>query len=274
LAISVFAMILSLLHTVLAFLDRICVGVANGCFKQSYDYVLDRSWKTEVHQTPPIENEMTEYLSQGIPKARRKELLKALDIVVQARIVFESCKPHPPKDHTHFVVVTLTDLLEKLDDDDVCLRLGLNKREIEKVQRQLRSLTRAIPLQVKNMIREESARVQNWSKFSEANVHMSGDFGAFENNKGDNAGRNGSGSLEDPPSKHSSMEYISKLSDWARALMGNWSQQPEATEVSFSHLVLALQPVCKPHCISDEHRVSVIMSRRELVGDDFSAYLY
>ena len=110
LVISAFFIIAEAIKAVLVFFDRLAVGVSNGLFGKDYDYLIDPSWKAQVFKHSIIEAEVEQHMRQGIPKARRRELLKAFDFVVNARLLFDSTNPRLPSDHKHFKVAKVTKL--------------------------------------------------------------------------------------------------------------------------------------------------------------------
>jgi hypothetical protein len=115
-----------LIFTLISYLD-----CAAKVFHKDYDYLLDPSWKAKVHDCPAIASEKEKYLIEGIPKARRQELHKAMDIVMKARIVFQSCQPHLPANHNHFVVVKLSVLAEKLRSPGLQNRFKLSPEDVD-----------------------------------------------------------------------------------------------------------------------------------------------
>lgn len=119
------------------FLDRMLVGIANGVFGNDFDYLIDPSWQAKVHDTRVITAERERFLTQGIPKVRRNELHEALNLVVKARIVFQSCHPTLPKEHCHFLVVPLSKLVEKVQSDFGRQQLKLSEEEVQTVIRKL-----------------------------------------------------------------------------------------------------------------------------------------
>lgn len=131
LVVSGVYVLLGLCTAVLIFFDRLAVGFANGCFGKEFDYLINPSWKAKVHDTPVIEAEKDKFLAEGIPKARRAELHEALTLVVQARVVFQSCQPSFSSEHRHFVCVSLSRLTEALKSDLCRNNLNLTNREIE-----------------------------------------------------------------------------------------------------------------------------------------------
>ena len=92
--------------------------------------MLDPSWKAKVHNTQLILSEKETILAHGIPKARRTELHGAFNLVLKARIVFQSCRPRYPKGHFHYVVVSLSKLVETLRTEFARQQLKLTEREM------------------------------------------------------------------------------------------------------------------------------------------------
>lgn len=114
LVLSAFFVAIHAIKAVLVFFDRLAVGIANGIFRKNYDYLIDPSWKAQVFSHGTIEAEVEQYLLQGIPKARRRELTIAFDYVSIAQSIFNSTKPRVPSDHGHFVVAKVSKLIAAL----------------------------------------------------------------------------------------------------------------------------------------------------------------
>lgn len=175
---SVYFILKELVVAVLVFFDRIIVGITNGIFGMDYDYVLDPSWKAQVHPTPLIEAEMEATLKQGVPKARRRELMLAMDFVVGARVVFHRAKPRFPKDHSHFHVVKLTDLLEAMESLDARMRLRLTDEECKKIEDELRKIADIPPMSYRRKVRNsfmiEHLRRRSLTRIQENKNHDSG----------------------------------------------------------------------------------------------------
>ena len=140
LVISFVFVISETLRAVLVFFDRLSVGVTNGIFRKDYDYVLDLSWQAKVFKHRNVEAEVENFMHQGIPKARRRDLLKAFDFVGYARQVFQTAKPHAPSDHKHFDVVTLDKLKKALMEPSNLIMLKMTSREAQRVNEELDKL--------------------------------------------------------------------------------------------------------------------------------------
>lgn len=126
---------------ILVFFDRIFVGIANGCCCRDFDYLLDSSWKTNVHDHNIVKDEVESFIRMGIPKARHHELLNALDMVVSARMIFQAAHPdRRPRKRRHFVVVSLPTLVERFMETKNLKRLNLTQEQAKIVVRRLKLL--------------------------------------------------------------------------------------------------------------------------------------
>lgn len=137
--VSVFYIVYDVVIAVMIFFDRLIIAFTNGLFGKQYEAVLDFRRHTRVHDTPKVVSEKDTYLKNGITKARRHELQRALLIVAKARSIFEECNPHFPRHHKHYNVVTLPRLLEALGSDSARNLLNLSVREAAAVAEALDS---------------------------------------------------------------------------------------------------------------------------------------
>lgn len=211
------------------------------------------------------------FLKQGIPKARRQSLLRALDFVVGARIIFESAKPYDPG-HGHFVVVRLEDLLAELSKEDSLSKIRLKVSDIEKVRSKLESLTYVPPESTRRTWRmhavHELLRIETMRSIDEdASVDVSAALrSSMEANK------------PGLPSGLDDQSPLSAVREMFSDMFKNWVESRDkenATEVSFSMFIFALQSSCLPHCHSDATSYRVISSLKEHDEEagDYSEYL-
>jgi hypothetical protein len=224
--VAVFYLLMDWLLAILVFFDRIFVGIANGAFKKDYDFIIDHSWNTEVHQTPFIELEMENYIAQGIPRARRRELLNAAHLVKEARIIFETAKPYFPKDHMHFLVVKLSALLAALEVDEHKMKLGLSVEQIEEVCRNLKQQATVAPVAYRRSKRDEmieSLRQESRRYGDEENAQSSGSDAGI-------------------------LAKLQTMKDNMRQMLVAYTSEPEETVISFSHFIYALHPVLSRQC--------------------------
>ena len=110
LVISPVFVVIFILHAAIILVDRIVIGVSNGCFGTHYLYFCDPSSYYRVHPVGDVEADVTALAAQGIPKARRKELLRGLERAISAHRLFERAHPYFPKEHWHYRVVKARDL--------------------------------------------------------------------------------------------------------------------------------------------------------------------
>ena len=293
LILSLFYMLKEMIVAVLVFFDRILVGITNGWFKRDDDYIINPSWKATVHQTKLIESEVETYLIQGIPKARRKELLRALEMVVDARIVFEMARPQMPAEHRHYVVAKLADILKQLETKEARIKLKLTRFDLEKTVERLQSLCRIPPLDLVVEARGGygSLKIPGHDGMSEVSLD---DY--LENEADNEVAKEEAHLLREDSANPTSLfksdgesKFIpSKVHEILRhgthRLLASWSRKPEETDVSFSMFLYALQPVLAKRALGETRftRSSVIVSMRHSTrnqndlnrqSDDYSEYL-
>lgn len=298
LAISPFFLLLGLCVTAMTSFDRMAVGITNGCFRKDYDYIVDPSWKAKVHNTPLIAAEKETFLAQGIPKARRAELHAAMKMVVQARIVYQSCNPFFPKGHYHFMVVSLSKLLEALRSDFAKQQLSLTPREIGAVIMKLEAQslpplqsfrrTSMFPRSPKTFSHHFSPSVRHPHIIPEGTESDDGDKLIELIDIATSTSADGSAAESGPTTaKHNSaaaaanaakdmfMDIISHVNPLN---LVHARTAPDETNISFSIFIQALQIVCTDKCLSQTKRrsaVSVAKAESETSRiDATSVYLY
>jgi len=246
--VSAFFVIGDLFIAIMIFLDRWAVGASNGCFRRDFDFLLHPAWKAKVHEHGMVESEVEMFTKQGIPKARRRELMKALDVVVRARLVFESARPTFPGDHRHFVVVRLKALEEHIRLSKY--RLKLTSEECDALIAKLDSLTLQVPVEARRQTR--FPRIQSLRRSIKHGLSSVMETGSDEKGVGDNGADT---TPPDPLKVHGagSKKVVDKLCEPAderpRTTLpspntGSWTKSPEDVEVSFSMFLQALQMVC------------------------------
>ena len=247
-----FYLIMDFMLAFLVFFDRLFVGMANGWFGKDYDFIIDVSWKTEVHQTPFIEVEMENFIVQGIPRARRLELLRACHIVKEARIIFEEAKPTFPKEHMHFLVVRLSTLLTSVETTENKSKLGLNRKQMDEVRRNLNQRATFAPASFRRSKREEMIQsLREESKRYGENLNAA-----------------------TTTSDHGILNRLQAMKENMRQMLVSYTSEPEETMISFSDFVHALQPVCSRQCISGPLRSARPAFGRSIAKDDvYTEYL-
>jgi hypothetical protein len=274
--------------------------------------VLDPSWKSRVHDTPIIQSEVDTFVTQGISKARQNEIMRALDIVVQARVVFESAKPFHQKKNTHYLVVHLTDLMNTLDEYAVkrkC-RMPLTRNEVLAIKGRLEAMTvHAPPPALRRATRfprlqrlrrditqrfnsddnilegeeaEDDRAIEDF--VSELSLNDSADLGKGAKFAEDRVNGNilSESSIKSKKSVSES-SYSHQLIKVIRSLTPDMFQKKaEDHEVSFSMFLLALQSVCGPRCFHNcttSSRQSMIVgsmrriSARPATSNEYAEYL-
>lgn len=71
--------------------------------------------KKRIHQTAVVESEFNSIVSQNIPRARKQELRRALDMANAARRLFENSGVDYPERQNHYRVAKATALLREVE---------------------------------------------------------------------------------------------------------------------------------------------------------------
>ncbi|KAL7574221.1 hypothetical protein ACA910_012478 [Epithemia clementina (nom. ined.)] len=282
-----------LIKAVLVFLDRLAVGVANGLLGQDVDYLIDPSWKAKVYRHNIIEAEVEQHMGQGIPKARRRELLKALDFVSIARLIFDSTNPRPPPNHKHFLVAKLVKLKAAMSEHKNLIKLRMTSREAKVVESALdelasvpppafrRRAARPVLSTLKRLASgpaaDESDNSRMGSETDEASrSKMSSGVLSKRANKAD------ASALSDAKGSKVSKAISKKGSSPPMHVdsTGKWKADLNEASLSFSMFVLALRKACGAKAqVATEFRSSVIMARSKagwdpMESDGYSEYLH
>lgn len=293
LIISGFYVILGCCIAIVIFFDRLAVGVANGCFGKDVDYLIDPSWKAKVHDTPLIAAEKETFLAQGIPKARRTELHEAMNMVVKARIVFQSCKPTFPKEHCHFVVVPLSKLIVVLRSDFGQQQLKLSSREILQVIRKLDTHSlpplqsfrrtamfpspkstskRFLHPQTIVEVEEDDKKIDEMSELTTSATKPASINSRPTHTKQDSSGSIASGSIA---SGTTAKEIIRGMISHVNPLnLLHARKSAEYTNISFSIFIQALESVMKDKCLYQSRRRSAVsVADSDHTGSPFKEFL-
>jgi len=110
LIVSPFFILKYILHGVIVLIDRLVIGVSNGCFGTRYLYFCDPGSYYRVHSVAEVDTELHERASKGLSKTRKKELFRGLDMAVSALRCFEAADPRFPKGLWHYRVAKAADL--------------------------------------------------------------------------------------------------------------------------------------------------------------------
>jgi sterol 3beta-glucosyltransferase len=237
LVIAVFVFVLKALSAVLVFLDRIAIGVVNGCFGRDMDYVLDPRSRTLVNSHAIVESELQSLIRQGIPKARRDELKRAMDVVIVARIVFEKALPHF-QEHRYFPVVKLTDLKKALHTPDIAARLKFRQHEVSEVCRLLDEIVGTPP---------PKARRDSRLVIDKNTAIIEGDEDLSESQRDD----------EDIAMPRIQRAISNLIKKWE-------PPAPDHARVSFSLFILALRAVCSQRCLAQTRELQTSMRSSKL----------
>jgi hypothetical protein len=265
-------------------LDRLAVGFANGCFGKSFDYLIDPSWKAQVHPTQLIAAEKDAIIANGIAKARRAELHGSLSMVLKARNIFQSCKPHYPKNHYHYVVVPLSKLVDKLRTESARQQLKLTERELVYVIAALDSNSLP-PLQsVRRLTALTPAKCfeEHFESFMNLSDEVSNNDKRLSQEASDLTI-----SIESPRTLHTKEVSNSSLTSFPSAKekivdivsqvnpMGLFMKKsPDETDISFSVFLQALQIVYRDKLLVHSRRRSAISVRKLYkANEELSEYL-
>ena len=302
---SVFYLLYYLLLAILTFFDRLLVGITNGFFGADYDYLINPTWETKVHQTPFLEAEKESFRVQGIPKARKDELQRALEVVVNARIIFESAKPSYPDEHRHFLVVRLDNLIKKLHTKESKQRMRMSTREVEALVERLehllhiptvaerratlfpglKALQRTFFQLTTSAIKEEVGGEEESKDFT-ASAHSHGE--ASQSEKRDSSGdpELKRPVLSESKSVGSTSSKPSRVTTLVSSAVGSRRRMSEDVGISFSLFIRCLSMVCAESVKCQSRRLrrrslmrsSLMVSGRKWSEDmsnleDFSTYL-
>jgi hypothetical protein len=103
-----FYILYDLLRGLVIFLDRILVGISNGCFGRDELFLIDPTVQARVYQTTANMNELLNYDPPS--DSRREQLKYAVRLANNASHVFFLCKPKFPHGHWHWLEVERKDL--------------------------------------------------------------------------------------------------------------------------------------------------------------------
>ena len=114
LLVSGFFVIKYCIHGVLVFIDRIVIGVSNGCFHTRYLYFCDPASYYRVHSVASADvfAEVHALAAKGMTRSRKNELFHGLDMAITALRIWKQARPRYPREHWHFQVVKAGDLRE------------------------------------------------------------------------------------------------------------------------------------------------------------------
>jgi len=283
-AISPFYIVIYGLIALLICVDRLSVGIANGCCGKHKKYIFDPSQNAKVHETPTIAVEKESFVTHGIPKARRGELHKSLAMVVKARVVFQNCKPtYPDSGHMHFKVVKLDRLRQELESTEGKRELALSNREVEKVLQRLDKNSLPTPLAVKRFSTLHSMRLLDKKETGEGVDELSIPSTIRETEEASEM-LSSSITVDASPREYGQTEkegssgFLSERTAPLKKFMDDFfsKKNPESTEISFSHFIQALQAVSRDKVQHLSRRRSAVSMRQFPVDEqtgEFSEYL-
>ena len=108
--VSPFYVLKYILHGLVILLDRIIVGVSNGCYGTNRLTLFDHKSYYRVNSVADVDVELQLLAARGMSKSRKNELFRGLDMAVAARNVFDAANPTFPKEHWHYDVAKAEDL--------------------------------------------------------------------------------------------------------------------------------------------------------------------
>lgn len=266
LIVSAFVIVVDILKAILLLLDRFILAITNGVFGKDYDYIINPFTKAKVFNAKVIENEKLSFAQEGMSKARKAELSRALDFVVEARKVFDSANPVFPHNQRHYQVVSLDRLIHKLGNDRNRKYLRLKEYELDEVERCLRGLLDAPPASVRRatmfprikklnqMIRskvrgelEPLAEVTSSQEVGSSNI-LDTSLEAPASADLLNSSKKTSNTKERPGT--STMHLFQSFNP------NTWKRSPKEVQVSFSEFLMSLRVVCSKKCLSSSrHRL-------------------
>jgi hypothetical protein len=282
--ISIYFVVMGVVKAVVVFFDRIALGISNGLLGTDYDYIFDPTWKARVYNTPLAEAEKDRFIKEGITRARKNELNKAMDLVVAAREVFQCAHPTYPKNHRHFVVVSLSELIAQVKAQTKS-RLALKDRECAAVIDRLESYARLAPPPKRRSTRFPALKtlkmtIQKKLGSSLQNV-VEEDSEALDQSP--DASSHGPASTDLKKcggSEHSEGSNVVKTLSNKIHLPNFWHKKPEETEISFSMFLQVLHTVCGDKCLYSSRRRGAFVKSGYRTSDemsqmsqDFSEYL-
>jgi hypothetical protein len=106
--VTPFYILYDFLRGCVVFVDRIMVGVSNGCFGTDRLFIIDPMVRAHVYQTTANLNDLLNY--DPPHEARRGQLKRAVRLANYARQLYLFCKPTFPKGHWHWLEVELKQL--------------------------------------------------------------------------------------------------------------------------------------------------------------------
>jgi hypothetical protein len=277
LVISIYYVLLGIVTAVVVFFDRIALGISNGFFGTDYDYIFDPSWKALVYKTPLAAAEKDKYIHEGITRARKNELNKAMDLVVAAREVFQSARPTYPKRHRNFVVVSLSELILKVKAQSKT-RLALKERECAAVIDRLECHARLAPPPKRRSTRFATLKsLKNTfaKKMPGSMSNVVEENSAALDQSNSQIGDSAHGGIEASEHSETSNNVVKAMAKKIH-LPNFWHKKPEETEISFSMFLLCLHTVCGEKCLySSRRRGGIVLSVKDMhnADADFSEYL-
>jgi hypothetical protein len=289
LVISIYFVLTGIVKAVVGFFDRIALGISNGLLGTDYDYILDPAWKARVYNTPLADSEKDRYINEGITRARKDELNKAMDLVVAAREVFQCAHPTYPKNHRHFLVVSLSELTEQVKAETK-MHLALNKQECALVVDRLESYARLAPPPKRRSTRFpalKSLKASIEKKMCSSLYNVQEEDSTVLEEAPESALEeapdvSGRGPTSTDLKKHDESEP-SEISNVVKTLANKsylpnfWHKKPEETEISFSMFLQVLHTVRGDKILDSSRRSmrpsGMVKTAGTLNLDYFSEYL-
>ncbi len=281
LVISIYFVVMGVVKAGIGFFDRVALGMSNGLCGTDYDYNFDPTWKACVYNTPLAEAEKDRFIKEGIVRARKNELNKAMDLVVAAREVFQSAHPTYPKNHRHFLVVSLCELIEQVKLQTKT-RLALKERECAAVIDRLESYARLAPPPKRRLTRFPALKtlkmtIQKKLGPSLQNVVEEDSLALDQSPEASSHGPASTDLKKCDESENSEGSNVVKTLVNKIHLPNFWHKKPEETEISFSMFLQVLHTVRGDKILDCSRRSRRPSGLGKMAGtlnlDDFSEYL-
>jgi hypothetical protein len=111
LLISPLFVVYMILRAVVVLVDRIVVGICNGCCGTHMLYFIDRTSYASIHSVVDLGPQLQTLASRGLSRTRKHELFLGLDMAITAREVWKAANPKFPAENWHYRVVKAADLI-------------------------------------------------------------------------------------------------------------------------------------------------------------------
>ena len=103
-------------RSMIIFIDRLGTGICNGCCNKRYTYLCDSGIAEleNIKVTKSFQDEMTALRASELSRSRKYEIRRALELAMNARIVFRKANPFFQSKCVNYRVVYTKDLIEAI----------------------------------------------------------------------------------------------------------------------------------------------------------------